>query len=85
MSDSQYCLSLANCEVLSELLHLDPATNANECAEECNTREACDWFTYDSEGAICILTEDRESISTCTTCTYGHAGCIQGGSSGSQQ
>ncbi len=61
---------------------MDAATDVNECAEECNALDTCNWFVYDSAGPACMLTEDRESISACTTCTYGHRGCIQEESSG---
>ncbi len=64
------------------LLNMNAATNVNECAQECHALDACNWFTYDSEGPACVLTEDRDSTFTCTTCTYGHKGCAQRGTAG---
>ncbi len=63
--------------IIGLFLYLDVATDAYECAEECNALEACKWFTYDTEGQACVLSEDRESLSFCDTCTYGHHGCTQ--------
>ncbi len=60
----------------------DVASDATACAEECNGLETCQWFTYESEDQSCVLTSDREFVSDCPTCTYGHKGCIQQGSSG---
>ncbi len=60
----------------------DPATAAHECAEQCTVLEACKWFTYDSEAHSCVLTEDREFMSDCVSCTYGHDDCMQKGTSG---
>ncbi len=56
---------------------LDIATDVHECAEECKAVEACNWFTFDSEDQACVLTKNRESVSTCSTCTYGHTDCIR--------
>ncbi len=60
----------------------DVTTDVNECAEDCNALDSCHWFTYNSEDQSCVLTSDRELVSDCPTCTYGHDGCIQEGSSG---
>ncbi len=56
----------------------DAAADVRECAENCNALEACEWFTYNNEDQSCTLTSDREFVSDCPTCTYGHDGCIPG-------
>ena len=63
-------------------LSVEATADANGCAEACNTLEDCQWFTYNSEDRSCVLTADREFISDCPTCTYGHGRCTQEGSSG---
>ncbi len=60
-------------------LSVEAAADANGCAEACKTVEDCQWFTYNSEDRSCVLTTDREFVSDCTTCTYGHNGCIPEG------
>ncbi len=60
-------------------LSVDAATDANNCAEACNTDEDCRWFTYNSDDQSCVLTSDREFTSECSTCTYGHGGCRREG------
>ncbi len=72
------CFSRVNEILVSEGI----TTDDNECAGQCNALEACSWFTYNSEDHSCVLTSDREFISNCRTCTYGHSGCTQDGSSG---
>ncbi len=72
------CFTRVTGTVISE----DIATDVDECAEECSDLETCNWFTYNSEDQSCVLTADREVISDCSTCIYGHDGCIREGSSG---
>ncbi len=51
------------------------ATDAKECARQCNAHGACQWFTYDSEDQSCLFTRDKEFISDCTNCTSGRECC----------
>ncbi len=60
----------------------DLATDIDECAVACNDVEACKWFTFNSEDQSCVLTGDREFISDCPSCAYGHEGCLRQGTSG---
>ncbi len=72
------CFSRVNGILISEGI----TTDDNECAGLCNALEACRWFTHNSEDHSCVLTSDREFISNCPTCTYGHSGCPREGSPG---
>ncbi len=73
---------MCSVRVNGSLISTDAATDLTECAEKCNALGACNWFTFDTEDQACVLTKDRDSFADCTTCTYGHTGCIQEESSG---
>ncbi len=64
------------------LISVDAATDLTECAEKCSALKICNWFTFNREDQACALTRDRESVSDCSSCVYGHADCIQEESSG---
>ncbi len=58
-------------------ISVDAATDAKECAKKCKALQACKWFSYDSKDQSCLLTKDKQFISDCPTCSYGHDGCVQ--------
>ncbi len=51
-------------------------STADECLEECQRTDGCNWFTHDSRnGGLCIMTEDCIGVNTCEECTVGNVNC----------
>ncbi len=85
MSYCRWCLqSMVMCfiRVHGIFISVDTTADAKECAKKCHARRACKWFTYDSGDQSCLLTKDKQYMSNCPTCRYGHGHCIQKGTSG---
>ncbi len=62
-------------QCLGSFVGTDAAADLNDCLEQCQDNEDCQWWSYDFSDGLCLFTRDCPEVDDCDTCVHGQTEC----------